>query len=120
MRSLDIGTRLAAAFSIITCLLIGIGLFSLAQMERIQHAANDFNQVWLPSLDRIQQLEIGIANLRLEGQRYRATSDPAAKLASADLISGADTHDESTHRLYDQELNRLIQLTRQGRLDDDT
>ena len=86
LRRLKIGTRSAAGFSIITLMLIGVGSFSLVQMGRLQHATDDINQVWVPNLNKIQLLGAEVASMRLEGQRYRASTDVAYKKNSAELI----------------------------------
>jgi len=83
---MKIGTRSAAGFSIITLMMIGVGIFSLLQMGRLQHATDDINQIWLPNLNTIQQLGAEVASMRLEGQRYRASTDVAYKKNSAELI----------------------------------
>jgi len=86
LRRMKIGTRSAAGFSIITLMMIGVGIFSLLQMGRLQHATDDINQIWLPNLNTIQQLGAEVASMRLEGQRYRASTDVAYKKNSAELI----------------------------------
>ena len=86
LRRIKIGTRSAAGFSIITLMLIGVGLFSLMQMGRLQHATEDINHIWVPNLNTIQQLGAEVASMRLEGQRYRASTDMAYKKNSAELI----------------------------------
>lgn len=86
LRRMKIGTRSAAGFSIITLMMIGVGIFSLLQMGRLQHATDDINQIWLPNLNKIQQLGAEVASMRLEGQRYRASTDVVYKKNSAELI----------------------------------
>jgi len=86
LRRLKIGTRSAAGFSIITFMLIGVGSFSLLQMGRLQNATDDINEVWVPNLNKIQLLGAEVASMRLEGQRYRASTDVAYKKNSAELI----------------------------------
>lgn len=103
LRRMKIGTRSATGFSIITCILIGIGVFSLVQMGRLQHATDDINRVWLPSLNKVQQLGAEIASMRLEGQRYRASTDPVYKKSSAELI-----------RVAQVEIDKILQDMRLG------
>ncbi|MNK94195.1 Methyl-accepting chemotaxis protein McpS [compost metagenome] len=86
LRRVSIGARFAAGFGILILILVGIGLFSLSQMGRLQGATDEFNRYWLPSLDRIQRLGAGVATLRLEGQRFRASRDETARRASVLLI----------------------------------
>jgi methyl-accepting chemotaxis protein len=96
LRRIKIGTRSAAGFSIITLMLIGVGLFSLMQMGRLQHATEDINHIWVPNLNTIQKLGAEVASMRLEGQRYRASTDMAYKKNSAELIRDTQVAIEKT------------------------
>jgi methyl-accepting chemotaxis protein len=121
-------------------MLIGVGVFSLVQMGRLQHATNDINQVWIPSLNKVHQLGAEVSSMRLEGQRYRASSDRAYKQNSAELIRDGqneieqivlDLHTrltrpgekrdlskfEDVYGRYVQELGRLLYLTSRDQAD---
>ena len=47
LRRMNMGVRSPAGFSIATLIPIGVRLFSLIQMGRLQDSADDFNRVWL-------------------------------------------------------------------------
>jgi methyl-accepting chemotaxis protein len=140
LRCVSIGARFAVGFGVLILILVGIGLFSLSQMGRLQGATDEFNRYWLPSLDRIQRLGAGVATLRLEGQRFRASRDENARRASIVQIDAIKmeigqltkeledqdisskeretlTRFASSYASYDRELNNLIEVVELGSLD---
>ena len=140
LRCVSIGARFAVGFGVLILILVGIGLFSLSQMGRLQGATDEFNRYWLPSLDRIQRLGAGVATLRLEGQRFRASRDENARRASIVQIDATQmeigqltkeledqkisskeretlTRFASSYASYDRELNNLIEVVELGSLD---
>lgn len=140
LRCVSIGARFAGGFGVLILVLIGMGLFSLSQMGRLQGATDEFNGYWLPSLDRIQRLGAGVAALRLEGQRFRASKDENARRTSTVQIDAAQleigrltkemekqeislkeretlSRFTSSYASYDRELNNLIEIVERGPLD---
>lgn len=89
LRKMSIGARAASSFTAITVILLVVGLMSLKQMATLDRATNQINDVWIPGLVSLQLLSMDISTLRLEGQRFRATSDPQIRARSQNLINQA-------------------------------
>jgi methyl-accepting chemotaxis protein len=89
LRKLSIGARAASSFTAITVILLIVGFVSLKQMATLDRATNQINDVWIPGLVSLQLLSMDISTLRLEGQRFRASSDPQTRSKSQGLINQA-------------------------------
>ena len=50
LRSLDIGKRASLAFALLAAIMLGLGAFSLSQMNRMDDASDEIRDNWLPSL----------------------------------------------------------------------
>ncbi|MBD9399998.1 methyl-accepting chemotaxis protein [Pseudomonas sp. PDM11] len=115
LRGLDIGKRAGLAFALLAAIILGLGGFSLSQMNRMDDASGELSDNWLPSLLAAQEISNGIGRLRAltlrvvlltdesDRQSSMATTDGIAKAlpgqfdAYAPLISGPDEQ-----KLFDQ------------------
>jgi len=89
-RSFSIGIRATAGFSVITLIVLFLGLFCLMQMSALDHATNRTNETWISGITSAQKLSVRINSIRLEGQRMRASNDPQVRLKSQTLIASAE------------------------------
>ncbi|WP_460044451.1 methyl-accepting chemotaxis protein [Pseudomonas sp. S2_H01] len=95
LRSFSIGIRAAAGFSVITLIVLFLGLFSLMQMAALDRATNRTNEIWIAGITSAQKLSVRINTIRLEGQRMRASKDPQVRLKSQALIASTERNLES-------------------------
>ncbi|WP_343742309.1 methyl-accepting chemotaxis protein [Herbaspirillum huttiense] len=140
---LKISRKLISVFGLIVVLVLGQGLFALAQLERVNQAAEDIATNWLPSIREASAIETHLARMRSFNLQYVIASDDNARKAAEDgaatqlkLLRGAMERyaamlsEPEEKELYPQiarnidiiasEQAKLIQLTASGRKDEAT
>ncbi|KIP89627.1 MULTISPECIES: methyl-accepting chemotaxis protein [Pseudomonas] len=142
-RGLDIGKRAGLAFALLAALLLGLGLFALSQMNRMDSASDQIRDNWLPSLITAEGLATNIGRIRAltlrsvlltdeaERQSTLGTIDGLVKAvpgqfdAYAKLVSSPQEQAllDQLHKAYDEYSNlqqQVVGAARAGRIDEAT
>ena len=78
LRNIGITLRATLAFGLVAFLLACIGLFSLTQMARMDTAADDISENWMPSLSALKEVNQAILRQRIFMLRTLVLTDKAA------------------------------------------
>mgnify|MGYP003144031611 CR=1 FL=1 len=76
LRALNIGPRLAAGFGVMLLLLVGLGVFALSQMGRMNDISTEINEDWLPGVRAVGDLGTAMMRYRVFTLRVAADEDP--------------------------------------------
>jgi len=92
---MKIARKLISVFSLVVILVLGLGIFALLQLGRVNDTADDIATNWLPSIRETSAIETHLARMRSFDLQYLiATDDAARKTAEA----GAAEQLEATRR----------------------
>ncbi|TBU79694.1 methyl-accepting chemotaxis protein [Pseudomonas daroniae] len=143
LRGLDIGKRAGLAFALLATLLLGLGIFALSQMNRMNAASDQIRDNWLPSLISTEGLATSIGRIRAltlrsvlltnESERQStltaidsiAQSVPGQFDTYAKLASGPQEQKlfEQLRKAYGEYSNlqqQVVEAARAGRIDEAT
>ncbi len=76
LRALNIGPRLAAGFGALLLLLIGLGVFALYEMSKMDDISTEINEDWLPGVRAVGDLGTSMMRYRVFTLRVAADEDP--------------------------------------------
>ena len=133
--NLKIGKKLGLGFGIVILLVVGLGVFSLLQMSKLNANALDLGSNWLPSVREISQLRFDASTVRRWELNYLIVVDKedVRKKIEANLANMAEDEkryepmisSDEERRLYqgfrsewDKHLvvkNRMVDLVNQGK-----
>ncbi len=133
--NLKIGKKLGLGFGIVILLVVGLGVFSLLQMSKLNANALDLGSNWLPSVREISQLRFDASTVRRWELNYLIVVDKEdiRKKIEANLANMAEDEkryepmisSDEERRLYqgfrsewDKHLvvkNRMVDLVNQGK-----
>jgi methyl-accepting chemotaxis protein len=81
-RNITIRARVIAAFAVVLCVTIGLGLFSIMRLSAVNAAANDVGNNWLPAANVLGDISQDFEQLRArQGQYMLAPADKKPGLA---------------------------------------
>jgi methyl-accepting chemotaxis protein len=143
LRNVNIGKRAGLAFAILATLILGLGLFALSQMNRMDAASAEIRENWLPSLataegisttlGRIRALTLRSVLLTDESERRNTVSVidglvqsiPGRFDAYSKLVSSAQEQEllDQLRKAYDQYIGlqqQVVTASRNGRIDEAT
>ena len=63
--NMKIGAKLLASFVIILLMMIGLGLFSITQLSKVNNTATDLATNWLPTIKAIDKVKYDLAVVRI-------------------------------------------------------
>ena len=141
LRNIGITLRATLAFGLVAFLLACIGLFSLTQMARMDTAADDISENWMPSLSALKEVNQAILRQRIFMLRTLVLTDKAAlanNIANIDelksrvekmnveyerYITGAAEQTlfddfKRAYAVYQNDQQTVLGYADQGRLDD--
>ena len=141
LRNIGITLRATLAFGLVAFLLACIGLFSLTQMARMDTAADDISENWMPSLSALKEVNQAILRQRIFMLRTLVLTDKAAlanNMANIDelksrvekmnveyerYITGAAEQTlfddfKRAYAVYQNDQQTVLGYADQGRLDD--
>ena len=141
LRNIGITLRATLAFGLVAFLLACIGLFSLTQMARMDTAADDISETWMPSLSALKEVNQAILRQRIFMLRTLVLTDKAAlanNIANIDelksrvekmnveyerYITGAAEQTlfddfKRAYAVYQNDQQTVLGYADQGRLDD--
>ncbi|GFM49010.1 methyl-accepting chemotaxis protein [Pseudomonas cichorii] len=104
IRSMSIARRAALCFSVITFILVALGVFSYFQIENLRGAEQNIEKNTLPSIQTIDDIQIELLHARLESIRMLATSSPDVQKESIKKIEQAISKLESGTEFYKKNL----------------
>jgi methyl-accepting chemotaxis protein len=73
--NLKVSRKLGLGFGIILVLLIGLGIFSLGELSRMNRSAVDLAANWLPSLRALGQMQYDVVDLRRKEMSFLLAAD---------------------------------------------
>ncbi len=140
LRNIGIAARAALGFGLVALLLFCIGMFSLTQMAKMDSAADDINDNWMPSLSTLKDINQSVLRQRIFMLRLLVLTDQAAltknKANIAELkqhvgqltdtykgfIVGAEEQRlfetfTQAYSIYQNDQQQIIDFVDQGRLD---
>ena len=85
-RNMKIATRAGLGFAILALLVALVGGFSLLQMKRMNGAASEVKNVWLPSIAALHEMGTSILRIRTATLRLVVIRDPASLTQNTQLI----------------------------------
>ena len=88
LRGLDIGKRASLAFALLAAIILGLGGFSLSQMNRMDDASGELSDNWLPSLLAAEGLSNSTARLRALTLRMVLLTDDSDRQSTMTAIDG--------------------------------
>ncbi|MFL9879630.1 methyl-accepting chemotaxis protein [Herbaspirillum rhizosphaerae] len=74
--NLKIATKLISTFLSIIVLVIGLGIFAIVQLDKVNTASSDIATNWLPSIRTLAQLKFTAARVRSFEQQHILASEP--------------------------------------------
>lgn len=86
LRKLNIGKRAGLAFALLAALLLGLGVFALSQMNRMDNASDEIRNNWLPSLITAEGLATSIGRIRALTLRSVLLTDEAERRNTLTLV----------------------------------
>jgi methyl-accepting chemotaxis protein len=89
LRSLNIAPRASLCFTLITLLVIGLGLFSYLQMGSLRNAEQAIELNWLPSIRTSDDIQIGLLEARLAATRLLTARDTAERDMATEQLTKA-------------------------------
>ena len=100
MKNLQISTRLAGAFVLLTTLLLALAITAWLQMSTIQARTTDITTNWLPSVEHINQMNTATSDFRVtEMEHVMNTDDKAMAIAEQEMtkVLAEFEHDRQTY-----------------------
>ena len=88
LRGLDIGKRASLAFALLAAIILGLGGFSLSQMNRMDDASGELSDNWLPSLLAAEGISNSTARLRALTLRTVLLTDDSDRQSTMTAIDG--------------------------------
>src|SRR5450830_1293865 len=73
--NLKIATKLIATFLSVIVLVIGLGVFAIVQLDKVNTASTDISTNWLPTIRTLAQLKFTAARIRSFEQQHILASD---------------------------------------------
>ena len=91
LQKLKLATKLGLAFAAVLVLTAIVGLFSIAQLAKVNATATELSERWMPATRVVQDLKAQIARVRTREFQYIISSDPAEmdkydKVIANDLV----------------------------------
>lgn len=138
VRNMNVSRRSALGFGLIGVIVVMLGLFAMQQMSQMRAEAQNFSDVWLPSIDALgdlnqQTLRIRIHTLRLVVDRQRLEENRATlEQFRSDWRRLEEIYQRtvvlprekelfqnylSARSVFDEVLNDIVRLERQGQVD---
>jgi methyl-accepting chemotaxis protein len=74
--NLNIATKLIATFLSVIVLVVGLGIFAIVQLDKVNAASTDITTNWLPTIRTLAQLKFTAARVRSFEQQHIMASDP--------------------------------------------
>ncbi|WP_373388059.1 methyl-accepting chemotaxis protein [Pseudomonas alcaligenes] len=87
LRNMKIATRAGLGFAILALLVVLVGGFSLLQMKRMNGAAAEVKEVWLPSIAALNDMGQNILRIRTATLRLIVIREPAALAQNTALLN---------------------------------
>ena len=106
LRNLSIAQRSALSFSIITALVLLLGIFAFYEMRELRKTEQDIEKNWLPSIEASTNMDLSLQAIRIDSLRALAMSSGREQDAIIQRMSGT-----RTALLKDLELYRANRIT---------
>ena len=87
LRNIKIATRAGLGFAILALMVVLVGGFSLQQMKRMNGAAAEVKEVWLPSIVALNEMGQNILRIRAATLRLIVIRDPAVVQQNTTLLN---------------------------------
>ncbi len=97
MRKFKIGLRLTLGFGVLALILLMQGMFGLGGMSNMNNQTKEINNIWIPTLNAIGDLNLALMRYRVNALRLVIDANPAAV-----------TKAETTLQVRAQELDQTI------------
>ncbi|PIW59257.1 methyl-accepting chemotaxis protein [Shewanella sp. CG12_big_fil_rev_8_21_14_0_65_47_15] len=68
--NLKVGVRLGFGFGLMLCIILGLGMFSLNQLARVNDLSTEIAANWMPSIDIIGDINTTTSNMRILEYRH--------------------------------------------------
>lgn len=104
MKNLSISLKIVASFSVVTILLMVLGVFSYSQLNHLRAAGQELEEIALPSTQVIDDMQVELLNARLESIRLLANPDVTVKESAKGKVRDAIKKLESSSQYYEQNL----------------
>ncbi|SHM94823.1 methyl-accepting chemotaxis protein [Phytopseudomonas punonensis] len=88
LRGLNIGKRASLAFALLAAIVLGLGVFSVSQMNRMDDASDELRDNWLPSLLAAEGITNSIGRLRALTLRMVLLTDESDRQSTVAVVDG--------------------------------
>ena len=105
LRALNIGPRLAAGFGVMLFLLIGLGLFALYEMARMDEISSEINDEWMPAVRAVGDLGTSIMRYRVFTLRTAADEDPVMVEQNIERMQAVKADVRANQKRFEQVIN---------------
>lgn len=99
-KNLKISTRLKLGFGILAALLLGVIALSIWQMGVMRSATSDLATNWLPSVERVNQMNTGTSDFRIAEFQHVLNTDTAAMAGIEKSMADTLATFEEDHQAY--------------------
>ena len=99
-KNLKISARLTGTLGLLLALLLAVVGIAIWQMGVMRSVTQEITGNWLPSVERVNQMNTDIARLRIFEFRHVLNTDGKAMVDIEKLITGALTAFEDDHKAY--------------------
>ena len=77
VHQMKISTRIGLGFGAVLVLMLGMGLFSMLQMSKVNGASTDIATNWLPSVKSLKDIDTSTSDYRILELRHVISETPA-------------------------------------------
>ena len=99
-KNLRIATRLRASFGLLAALLVGIASLALWQMGVMRASTQELTSNWLPSVERVNQMNTGMSDFRISEFQHVLNTDDKAMAGIEKTMTEVLAAFEEDHQAY--------------------
>jgi methyl-accepting chemotaxis protein len=99
-----ISTRLSSVLGLLMALLCGIVVTALLQMKTMNNGTLDITANWLPGVERVDALKVGLSHLRTQETQHVMNTDETAMTNIEKAIGQTLAEFEKNHQTYAQSI----------------
>lgn len=100
LNNVKISTRLIAVFGLIATMLVGVVIVALTQMGAMRTETKDLSDNWLPSVEFVNKMNTGLADLRIQEFKHVLNTDEKAMEGIEKEMAKVMGDFEKNHQIY--------------------
>jgi methyl-accepting chemotaxis protein len=100
LMTLKIATRLKAGFGLMAAMLLGISALAVWEMGQMQASTQAITSNWLPSVERVNKMNTGTSDFRIQEFKHVLNTDAAAMVDIEKVITATLAAFEENNKAY--------------------